>query len=190
MAFVAVLVLSIGLSWFYATSVLEAEEWSIADSDVLYYAKTKSGVFSSSNGPIKYDLAVAVPVENVYRHRAPFAGWVVGMLAALLIVICVVVMILLRKAVLRYVDGTNAALGDIMAGDLDRKVAQSSVSEFNELSDGINATVRTSLRSCCTGNADRSMCRPKRPRPGGASVAACSRNGKMHGIMGGRNLLI
>ena len=90
-----------------------------------------------------YDDAIAFLQRSsrVYASRTETVAWIVGIAFAMLGVIYVLVWLLLGSLVVTPIDETNGSLARITAGDLEERVEVRTNTEFQSLSDGINATV-------------------------------------------------
>ena len=92
-----------------------------------------------------YTYFAAAPLSTVYKARTATLMYNAGFLLVMLLVVFFVVRVLLSRVVIGPIHRTNETLGRITAGELQRRVEERDVTEFDELSTGINTTV-SSLR--------------------------------------------
>ena len=81
------------------------------------------------------------PLQEMYKARTATLLYNAGFLLVMLIVVFVVVRLMLVYIVVEPIRRTNETLGLITEGELQRRVDERTVREFDELSDGINTTV-------------------------------------------------
>ncbi len=90
-----------------------------------------------------YGVVMIWPSSKVFATRTIVVSWIVVLSLVLLCAMYVLARRLLERMVARRIDGTNAALSRITAGDLEARVELGGTYEFQELATGINQTVDT-----------------------------------------------
>ncbi len=88
-----------------------------------------------------YLFLIDSPLEAVYRARTATLMYNAYFLLAMQVVVIFVAHRLLRRIVVRPIHRTNETLELITDGDLERRVEEHKVVEFDSLSTGINTTV-------------------------------------------------
>ena len=88
-----------------------------------------------------YTYIAIEPMASMYKARTATLMYNGGFFLVMLAVVFLVVHILLRRIVVRPIHRTNDTLGCITEGELQRRVEERDVAEFDELSTGINSTV-------------------------------------------------
>ena len=88
-----------------------------------------------------YTYLMAAPLSAMYQARTSTLISNAAFLLAMLVAVFLVVRLLLHRIVVSPIHHTNDSLAAITAGDLDRRVEEREVIEFDELSSGINTTV-------------------------------------------------
>ena len=81
------------------------------------------------------------PLAEMYRSRTATLMYNAGFLLVMLVAVFVVVRIMLSYIVVEPIHRTNKTLALITEGELQRRIDERAVKEFDELSDGINTTV-------------------------------------------------
>ena len=92
-----------------------------------------------------YEYVAIEPLSKMYKARTATLLYNAGFMFIVLLVVFFVVRELLNRIVVGPIHRTNETLGRITHGELTRRVDERNVTEFYELSTGINATV-SSLR--------------------------------------------
>ena len=101
-----------------------------------------------------YDYVAITPLAKMYKGRTSAVFYNAGFFLVMLLVVFIIVHILLRGIVVGPIHRMNKTLGYITEGELQRRVDERRVTEFDELSTGINTTV-TSLRNMVDEVASR-----------------------------------
>lgn len=99
--------------------------------------------FALRHGADGYQILVAMPEAEIYSSR-DISGMANGFVQMLIYgLLFAGITLLVRKTVVRSLEGVNGSLARITSGDLETKVEQRGSQEFSQLSDDINATVDT-----------------------------------------------
>ncbi len=88
-----------------------------------------------------YTLILEAPLSSVFRVRLAALRHTIVFLLLILAAVFLVVHALLRRIVVEPISRTNETLARIGAGELNQRVNERAVTEFDALSNGINATV-------------------------------------------------
>lgn len=86
-------------------------------------------------------LVMSLPFSMVFAGRSEAMLWMTLLVLVLLSMMYVLVARLLKDTVIDPIDGANASLSKIMAGNLDVVVSEVDSAEFASLSAGVNSTV-------------------------------------------------
>lgn len=88
-----------------------------------------------------YSYVESMELATVFRSRTATLMYNGAFMLVMLVVVFAATRLLLRRIVVEPVHRTNDTLGLITAGELSKRVDERSVTEFDELSTGINTTV-------------------------------------------------
>ena len=88
-----------------------------------------------------YTFIAAAPTSKMFKGRTATLTYNAAFFLAIQAIVFLVVYILLRKVVIGPIHRTNETLGRITGGELQQRVDEREVTEFDELSNGINSTV-------------------------------------------------
>ena len=88
-----------------------------------------------------YTLLLEAPLSSVFQARLMALRYTIVFLVLILVAVFLVVHRLLRRIVVEPISRTNETLARIGTGELNQRVNERAVTEFDALSNGINATV-------------------------------------------------
>ena len=88
-----------------------------------------------------FTIINTAPLRAMYKSRTATLMYNAAFLLAMLVVVFVVLRLMLRRIVVAPIHRTNDTLALITKGELQQRVNERTVEEFDELSTGINTTV-------------------------------------------------
>ena len=99
-------------------------------------------------------VIAVMPETGIFMQRDNFVLMLSVMIINVFIALAIMVFVMIRRTLVKGIDGVNASLAHIMAGDLDEVVDERRFAELSTLSDDINATV-TTLKKFIRAAAER-----------------------------------